>query len=149
MSCISGVFLIHEGGVRLCTADVDGAVDTITYTQMLNEDGFMEADVTVCKLDMDKFMVIATDTMHRHVETWLQRQLDPAASMHVLSSDVTGGYAQLNVQGPLSRELMQTITDTDMGDAAFPFRAAKSVFIGYAPVTCARITYVSVWIESE
>ena len=24
---------------RLCTADVDGSSDTITYTQMLNEDG--------------------------------------------------------------------------------------------------------------
>ncbi|CAE7711910.1 abo [Symbiodinium microadriaticum] len=102
----------------------------------------MEGDVTVCKLAWDKFLVIATDTMHRHVGNWLDRNLDPSGVKHVLSSDVTGGYAQLNVQGPLSRELLKSITDTDMSDAAFPFRAAKGIFVGYAPLVCARITYV-------
>lgn len=128
---------------RLCTADVDGPVDTITYTQFLNDDGKMEADVTVCKLATDKFLVIATDTMHRHVETWLSRNLDPTGTLHVFSQDVTGGYAQLNIQGPLSRELLQSITDTNVDDSAFPFRAAKNIAIGNARALCARITYVS------
>jgi glycine cleavage system aminomethyltransferase T len=117
-------------------------VDTITYTQFLNEDGKMEADVTVCKLSTDKFIVIATDTMHRHVETWLSRHLDPTGTLHVVSHDVTGGYAQLNIQGPRSRELLQAITDANMEDEMFPFRAARTIAIGHAPVLCARITYV-------
>lgn len=121
---------------------MDGPANTITYTQFLNEDGNMEADVTVCKLAWDKFLVIATDTMHRHCESWLNRHLDPHGTLHVVSSDVTGGYAQLNLQGPKSRELMQALTDTDMSDEAFPFRTAKGIYIGYAPLTCARITYV-------
>ena len=129
--------------VRLCTADIDGDVEAITYTQFLNEDGMMEADVTVCKLEWDKFLVIATDTMHRHVGSWLHQHLDPLGCKHVHSSDVTGGYAQLNIQGPLSRQLLQRLTDTDMSHEAFPFRAAKNLFIGYAPIVCARITYVS------
>lgn len=134
---------------RLCTANIDGPVDTITYTQFLNEDGKMEADITVCKLADDKFLVIATDTMHRHVETWLRRHLtlgpSPSGSTplpHVFISDVTGGYAQLNVQGPLSREVLSLLTDTDMSDVAFPFRHAKEIAIGYARVLCARITYL-------
>lgn len=128
--------------MRLCTADVDGPVDVITYTQLLNDDGKMEADVTVCKLATDKFLVIATDTMHRHVETWLSRNLDPSGTKHVFTSDVTGGYAQINLQGPNSRELMKRLTDTEMSDEAFPFRAAKNISIGYARLLCARITYV-------
>ena len=127
---------------RLCTADINGAVDTITYTQILNEDGCLEGDVTVCKLSSEKFLVIATDTMHRHVDTWLQRQLDPCASKHVFHSDVTGGYAQLNIQGPLARQVMIQLTDTDMSHEAFPFRKAKSIAIGLTTVLCARITYV-------
>jgi glycine cleavage system aminomethyltransferase T len=130
---------------RLCTADVDGPVDTITYTQFLNDDGKMEADVTVCKLATDKFLVIATDTMHRHVETWLSRNLDPSGTQHAISHDVTGGFAQLNIQGPRSRELLQAITDTNVDDQNFPFRAAKNIAIGYARVLCARITYVSTY----
>jgi heterotetrameric sarcosine oxidase gamma subunit len=117
--------------------------DMITYTQMLNEDGKMEADITVSKLDDDKYLVIATDTMHRHVETWCKRHLDPEGNKHVTICDVTGGYSQLNIQGPNSRKIMQElIPSEDMSDAAFPFRTAKEVAIGYARVLCARITYV-------
>ena len=107
----------------------------ITYTQMLNDDGKMEADITVSKLDDGKFLVIATDTMHRHVETWCKRNLDPEGTKHVTINDVTGGYSQLNIQGPLSRVVMQElIPDVDMSDGSFPFRAAREVAIGYARV---------------
>ncbi len=127
---------------RLCTADIDGPVDTITYTQMLNADGKMEADITVSKLSDTKFLVIATDTMHRHVESLLTRHLDADGSKHAAVSDVTGGFCQLNIQGPRSREVLQALTDCDMGHAAFPFRTSKHISIGFAKVLCARITYV-------
>ena len=68
---------------RLCTADVDGAVETITYTQCLREDGCMEADITVSKQHDNMYTVIATDTAHRHVETLLKRNLDPEGNKHV------------------------------------------------------------------
>lgn len=74
---------------RLCTADVDGAVDMITYTQCLREDGCMEADITVSKQHDNQYVVIATDTAHRHVETLLKRGLDPEANKHVT---VTGEF---------------------------------------------------------
>ena len=35
------------------------------FLQWLNDSGKMEADITVSKLAEDKFLVIATDTMHR------------------------------------------------------------------------------------
>ena len=56
----------------------------------------MEADLTVSKLGPDKFFVVATDTMHRHVETWMKRNLDPEGKSHVFLSDVTGAYAQVS-----------------------------------------------------
>jgi len=58
------------------------------------------------------------------------------------STDVTGGFTQLNLQGPRSRELMQALTDTDMDNEAFPFRTMKEIAIGLARVNVARITYV-------
>jgi glycine cleavage system aminomethyltransferase T len=56
--------------------------------------------------------------------------------------DVTGGFTQLNLQGPKSRELLQALTDTDMSNEAFPFRTMKELAIGLARVNVARITYV-------
>jgi 4-methylaminobutanoate oxidase (formaldehyde-forming) len=112
----------------------------ITYTQWLNPEGKLEADLTVAKLTEEKFLVVVTDTMHRHAETWLKRHIPSDA--HCFVTDVTGAYAQLNIQGPRSRELMQELTDTDMSNQAFPFRHVEEIAIGYARVLCVRITYL-------
>ena len=119
---------------------VNGPVETITYTQWLNERGKLEADVTVIKLTEERFMVVVTDTMHRHVETWLTRHVPDDA--HCFVTDVTGGIGQLNVQGPRSRELLQSITSADLSNEAFPFRTSREIDIGFARVLCNRITYV-------
>jgi len=123
---------------RLSTSNVDGDCGKITYTQWLNENGFMEADLTVTKIEDDKFLVVATDTMHNHVLSHMKRRL--TNKEHVFITDATASYAQLNVQGPNSRKLMQSLTSFDMSD--FPFRSAAEIDIGYARVLCTRITYV-------
>jgi glycine cleavage system aminomethyltransferase T len=119
---------------------VDGAPGVITYTQWLNEGGKLEADLTVTKLDDERFWVVVTDTGHRHALTWLRRHIPEDA--HAFVTDVTSGYAQLNIQGPRSRELMQSITTCDLSNEAFPFRAAREIDIGFARVLCIRITYL-------
>ncbi|HEX6934389.1 MAG TPA: FAD-dependent oxidoreductase [Streptosporangiaceae bacterium] len=111
----------------------------ITYTQWLNERGTLEADLTVTMLDDDQFFVVASDTAHRHAETWMRRHFGDA---HAFVTDVTSGYAQINVQGPLSRDLMAAVTSADMSNEAFGFRTARYIDIGFARVLCIRITYL-------
>ena len=120
--------------------EVDGEPEKITYTQWLNEDGRLEADLTVIKLDDEKFMVVTSDIAHRHTETWMKRHI--ADDQHVFVTDVTSGYGQLNIQGPKSRELLQSLTSADLSNEAFPFRTAREIDIGLARVLCVRITYV-------
>jgi 4-methylaminobutanoate oxidase (formaldehyde-forming) len=124
---------------HLSANDVDRRAGVITYTQWLDEGGRLQADLTVTKLDDDRFWVVATDTAHRHVETWMRRH---AGDRHAIVTDVSGGYGQINVQGPRSRELLQSITGADLSNAAFPFRTAREIDVGFARVLCIRITYV-------
>jgi 4-methylaminobutanoate oxidase (formaldehyde-forming) len=125
---------------RLSANSVNGDAGVITYTQWLNDGGTLEADLTVTKLDEDRFWVVASDTAHRHAETWMRRHI--ADDTHAFVTDVTSGYAQLNIQGPRSREVLQAVTDADMANDAFPFRTAREIAIGYARVLCIRITYL-------
>ncbi|HRI54230.1 MAG TPA: FAD-dependent oxidoreductase [Pseudomonadota bacterium] len=120
--------------------NVDGEEGVITYTQWLNEGGTLEADLTVTKLAEDSYWVVASDTAHRHVEAWLRRHFPAGA--HAFVSDVTSGHAQLNVQGPRSRELLQKVTTADLSNEAFPFRCAREIDIGFARALCVRITYL-------
>jgi 4-methylaminobutanoate oxidase (formaldehyde-forming) len=118
---------------------VNGETGMITYTQWLNEAGYLEADLTVAKLAEDRFLVVVTDTMHRHAETWMRRNIPGDA--HAFVTDMTSGITQINVQGPKSRDLLQALTSTNLDNEAFPFRTARDIDIGYARVLCIRITY--------
>ena len=118
---------------------VNGKPGRITYTQWLNPAGTLEADLTVTKLAEDRFWVVASDTAHRHAETWLRRHIGDA---HAFVTDVTSGYAQINIQGPRSRELLAAVTSADLSNETFPFRTAAEIDIGFARVLCIRITYL-------
>jgi glycine cleavage system aminomethyltransferase T/glycine/D-amino acid oxidase-like deaminating enzyme len=126
---------------RLSANHVDAEPGMITYTQWLNDDGKLEADLTVTKLADDDFYVIASDTAHRHALTWMRRQFG-ASGAHAFATDVTSAYAQLNVQGPQSRALLAAVTSADVSDEAFAFRTARHIDIGFARVLCIRITYL-------
>jgi 4-methylaminobutanoate oxidase (formaldehyde-forming) len=124
---------------RLSANAVDDEPGRITYTQWLNEDGRIEADVTVTKRADDDFLVVASDTAHRHVLAWLHRHVGDA---RVAISDVTSGLAQITVQGPRSREVLAAVTSAHLSEAAFPFRTAREIDLGFARGLCTRITYV-------
>ncbi len=139
-----GKFLVQgrdAGAVleRISANRVNGDCGQITYTQWLNPQGLLEADLTVTKLAADKFLVVVTDTMVTHVEAWLRRNIPDEA--HAFVTEVTAGYTQINIQGPRSRALMQSVTSEDMSHEAFPFRAARDIPVGYARALCVRITY--------
>ena len=55
---------------------------------------------------------------------------------------MTGSLAQINLQGPRSRELLSRLTSADVSDAAFPFRACRRLDVGCATLLATRITYV-------
>ena len=130
----AGALLNH-----LSANDVDAEPGTITYTQWLDPSGRLQADLTVTKLEDDRFWVVATDTAHRHVETIMRRAFEGS---HAFVADMTSARAQLNVQGPLSRELLQPLTSADLSNEAFPFRTAREIDLGFARVLCVRITYL-------
>ena len=125
---------------RMSGNHVDGGPGVITYTQWMNQAGTLEADLTVTKLSNDRYLVVVTDTMVRHAETWMKRNIPDEAQAFV--TDVTSAYGQLNVQGPNSRALLQKLTSADLSNAAFPFRTAREIDMGFARVLCIRITYV-------
>jgi 4-methylaminobutanoate oxidase (formaldehyde-forming) len=119
---------------------VDGAAGRVTYTPWLNDGGTLEADLTVTKLDGERYLVVASDTVHRHAETWLRRRLGAFRAATV--TDVTSAFTLLSLQGPRSREVLQGLSSADLSTAAFPFRAAGEIEVGLARVLCLRITYV-------
>ena len=125
---------------RICANDVAVPVGRIVYTQWLNEQGGIEADLTVTRLAEQRFLVVVSDVVHRRIAPWIERHAGEGA--HVTVTDVTSGTSLLAVQGPRSRELLQTLTSVDLSNDAFPYLTAREIDVGYARVLAMRVTYV-------
>jgi 4-methylaminobutanoate oxidase (formaldehyde-forming) len=125
---------------RICANDVAVPVGQVVYTPILNERGGFESDVTVTRFAEDAFCIVtALGTGVRDFD-YIQRRIPEDARATV--TDVTHGYAMLAIMGPQSRRLLSKLTDADLSNAAFPFRTAQQIDLGYARPWALRVTYV-------
>jgi 4-methylaminobutanoate oxidase (formaldehyde-forming) len=125
---------------RIATANVDVAAGRCVYTQLLNSTGGIEADLTVTRLAADRFLVVTAAFTQTHVDAWIRNHIPEDAFCTV--ADATDAYAMLNVQGPGSRALLQSVSADDFSPAGFPFATCREVRIGYQTALALRLTYV-------
>jgi len=124
----------------LCGNDVAVPVGKVVYTQMLNERGGIEADITVTKMAEDKFFIVTAGATTVRDFDWIKRHTPEDA--HAVLTDVTWSYSMLGVMGPNARKLLEKITDADLSNEAFPFATARDIHIGYAGAFAIRMSFV-------
>ena len=124
----------------VCANDVDVAPGRVVYTPWLNARGTYEADLTVTRVGADEFLLVSSSATTVRDLDWLERHRPDGVTATV--RDVTSAHAVLGVMGPRSREVLQALTDTDLGEEAFPFATSREVFLGHATVRATRMTYV-------
>ena len=125
---------------QICANDVAVPVGKIVYTQWLNERGTIEADLTVTREAHDRYLVVTAAATQVRDFTWLRDHIP--AEARCLAVDITSSMAVLNVQGPNSRALLQSLTPDDLSNEAFPFGTSQIIDLGYARVRASRVTYV-------
>ena len=125
---------------RLCGNQIDVAPGKVVYTQMLNERGGVEADVTVTRIAPDCFYIV--DAAATQTKTFSYIQSHIAADEYAFLTDVTSAYAVLGVMGPNARTLLSGLTDADLSNQAFPFASAQEIDFADASLRAIRITYV-------
>jgi glycine cleavage system T protein len=124
----------------LCVKNIAIGSGAIVYTPMCNERGGIETDITVTRIDSERFFVVtAAGTPVRDYDYIKQRIPEQAVCT---ITDITHGYAMLAVMGPNARDVLQPLTDADLSNEAFPFMTAKEIDMAYARPLALRITYV-------
>jgi glycine cleavage system aminomethyltransferase T/glycine/D-amino acid oxidase-like deaminating enzyme len=123
---------------KIAANDLAGLPGKAVYTQLCNERGGIEADVTLLHLGPDNFLLITGSAFGVHDAGWVARHLPDG----VVIRDVTNRYATLNLVGPSSRAVLQATTDDDVSNGTFPFLAVRHLDVGHARVVAARVGYV-------
>ncbi len=125
---------------RVSANQIDVTVGRTVYTQWLNDRGGIEADLTVTRIGENEFFIVTSATSQLRDFHCLKDHIPNEA--HAFLTDVTSAQAVLSIMGPKARDLLTTITSSDVSHNAFPFGQSKVIEIGNALVRATRLTYV-------
>lgn len=90
----------------------------IAYGVVVDDDGLMLDDPTVSVYGSDHVLLVGGTPALGDIIT---READSQTTVTERRTD----FCVLSVQGPLSRELLQTLTDEDLSNSAFPYYTFK------------------------
>ena len=125
---------------NMAVSNMDKPVGSVIYTQLCNERGGIEADLTITRLGENHFYIVTGSAFGVHDSDWIRRHLPGDGSAHLI--DVTSARAVINICGPNARAVLQEVTEEDLSNEAFPFATAREITVGAAPVRAVRIGYV-------
>lgn len=125
---------------RIAANDIDKGIGSAVYTQLLNERGGIEADLTITRVGEESFRVVTGTAFGTRDGSWIRRHLPSDGSIRV--EDVTGSRACFCLWGPRARDILQPLAATDLSNEAHPFLQARETAIGNVPLLAQRITFV-------
>lgn len=120
--------------------NVNKPVGALTYTQMLNDHGGIECDLTVARVAPDEFYIVTGTGFATHDFNWIRRNIP--AGMNCQLFDITSANAVLSLMGPKARGILASVTRDDVSNHGFKFATTKTIGIAGCPVQAMRVTYV-------
>ena len=126
---------------RVAGNRIDRPVGTVVYTQLLDRDGGIAADVTVTRLAEEHFRVVTGAGYVNSDLGWLRLQMrkgDAALDLR----ETTEELSVIGMWGPNARNVLERLTDDDMSEAGFPFMQARRIAVGGTQALAQRVTYV-------
>jgi 4-methylaminobutanoate oxidase (formaldehyde-forming) len=124
----------------ICANDVGKPAGRLTYTQLLNTRGGIEADLTVARLAEDRFYVVTGTGFRTHDRAWIADHIPEGLDAAI--EDITEAWGTLSLMGPRARDVLAAVTEADVSNAAFPFGHVREITIAGAQVWALRVTYV-------
>ena len=120
---------------------IDRQVGSVVYTQLLQKDGGIAADVTITRLGQQRFRLVTGAGFVNSDAGWLQMQMrddDPPGEIHETSSETS----VIGMWGPHARDVLGRVTHDDLSDEGFPFMHGRRIAVEGFDVWAQRVTYV-------
>jgi sarcosine dehydrogenase len=115
-------------------------VGSLIYTQLLNDRGGIECDLTAARVAEDEYYIVTGTGFATHDFHWIASNIP--AGMNAQLVDVTSSNAVLSLFGPRARDILSSITRDDVSNGTFPFATWRRVGIAGCGVMALRVSYV-------
>ncbi|HEV2027801.1 MAG TPA: FAD-dependent oxidoreductase [Candidatus Dormibacteraeota bacterium] len=126
---------------RVAGNRIDRPAGSVIYTQLLERNGGIAADVTVTRLADEHFRVVTGAGYVNSDLGWLRLQVrDDDAPVDI--RETTDELSVIGMWGPNARDVLERVADGDVSEGGFPFMQARHIRIGGATAFAQRVTYV-------
>jgi dimethylglycine dehydrogenase len=125
---------------RVCANQVPRKTGGIALVHLLSPGGRIQGEMTVSRLADDRFYALSAAAAELRDLDLLRQSAKPGEAVRI--ENVTENRGVLVLSGPRSRELLQPLTDADLGNEAFPWLRAREMHIAGIPVRALRVSYV-------
>ena len=125
---------------RIAANDVAVPVGKIVYTQFLNSEGHIKADVTITRLGADEFLIVTPAATIRRDLHWINGHIPD--SSHAIAVDITVSESVFVVMGPDARSFLEPLIPQSLENKDFPFGTMQPIEIGHAIARAHRVSYV-------
>ena len=113
----------------------------VRYGVLCGDNGTIMDDGTVARLSEDRYFVTTTTGNVESIEEWLKWWM-AGTDMKASVTNVTSGYAAINVAGPRARETLSKITDVDLATDRFRYMRFREGEVAGVPSMLLRIGFV-------
>ncbi len=113
---------------RIAAGNVDRAIGSLTYTQMLNRKGGIECDLTVVRLAEDEFYIVTGTGFATHDFDWISRHLTgdcQSTSPPALPSCPSWGHRRGKSCRASPLTILRTTAFASAQRGGFPWRSAR------------------------
>jgi aminomethyltransferase len=115
------------------------AVGQIKLCAITNEQGGIIDDLTVYKLEDDRYMLVTNAGTKDKDFSWIKKQKEVKGFSDVQVTDISDQTGKLDIQGPLSEKILQNITADDL--ARLRYYHAMNTRVMNVPVLVSRSGY--------
>jgi 4-methylaminobutanoate oxidase (formaldehyde-forming) len=130
----------HEALQYLATKDLPQKPGWCSYTQLCNERGGIEADLTIMQPEEGRFYIVTGSGFGIRDFNWIREHLPKKSGLAL--REVTSAYGVINLCGPKAREVLTRVSDDDLSNEALPFLSIRRIEIGQAWAWASRVGYV-------
>ena len=113
------------------------AVGNIRLAPMLNEAGRLMGDLTVARLDEDRFWLTGSYYLQDWHQRWFRQHL-PSTGVDV--RNITERWMGFSISGPESRRIVERLTDQDVSNEAFAFLTCRPMDVVTGRAVVGRIS---------
>jgi glycine cleavage system aminomethyltransferase T len=125
---------------KMAVNQMNVPVGRVVYTPLLYPNGGFKADLTIMRLGTNHFRIITGGGDGARDKQWFVQYLPNDGSVQF--EDRTSAVSTIGVWGPKARDLVQSITENDMSNEAFPYGTTQTIDIHGIRVLAMRISYV-------